>query len=381
MSETTETKCSPPLRIFRRMFPGKLTEAGYPRHGEVTPQSNTTLSAYNGSKIPQYGSISLPCRYSSSEWVNAEFYIADTEGPAILGLSNSRQLQLVTLHCAIDKDRCRPGDMDPVKSVQDLKDQYPDRFGALGQFPGTYHIVTDATVQPMIHAPRKCPIQMKDELQSALDKMTRDKVITKVTEPKDWVSRLAFSRKKDGSRRICLDPKDLNRAIKRCHHKTPTLEEITHKFTGATHFSTLDAKNGYWSVTLYSESSLLTTFNSPFWRYCFIRMPFGLIMSQDVFQQKMDMILESCPGTFGIADDVAVFGRREVEHDANLHNLMRVSREHGLVFNSKKCAIKTLQISFFGTIYDEKGVHPDPKKVEDIKMHPTPESATQLIFF
>ena len=80
----------------------------------------------------------------------------------------------------------------------------------------------------------------------------------------------------------------------------------------------------------------------------------------------MDMILESCPGTLGIADDVAVFGRSEAEHDANLHNLMRVSREHGLVFNSKKCAIKTPQISFFGTIYDEKGVHPDPTKVEGI---------------
>ena len=108
--------------------------------------------------------------------MNAEFYIADTDGPAILGLPNSRQLQLVTLHCAIDKDMCSTGDMDPVKSVQDLKEQYTDKFGALGQFPGTYHIVTDATVQPMIHAPRKCPIQMKDERQSALDKMTRDKV-------------------------------------------------------------------------------------------------------------------------------------------------------------------------------------------------------------
>ena len=69
-----------PLRIFRRMFPEKLTAEGYPSHGAVTPRSNTTLSAYNGSKIPQYGSITLPCRYSSSEWVNAEFYIADTDG-------------------------------------------------------------------------------------------------------------------------------------------------------------------------------------------------------------------------------------------------------------------------------------------------------------
>ena len=212
----------------------------------------------------------------------------------------------------------------------------------------TYHIVLDPNVQPTIHAPRKCPIQMKDEIKSELEKME------------------------------CLDPKDLNRAIKRCHHKTPTLEEITHQFTRSKFFSKLDAKNGYWSVTLDNESSLLTTFNSPFGRYYFLRMPFGLVMAQDVFQQKLDAILESCPGTLGIADNVAVFGRSEAEHDANLHNLMPVSCEHGLVFNSKKCAIKAPQISFFGTIYDVRGVHPDPKKVEDIQMIPTPESKTEL---
>ena len=219
---------------------------------------------------------------------------------------------------------------------------------------------------------------MKDELQAALKTMEQETVIKKVTRPTDWVSSLAYSRKKDGTLRICLDPKDLNRAIKRCHHKTPTLEEITHRFVGAKHLSKLDAKNGYWSVTLDEESSLLTTFNSPFGRYCFVRMPFGLVMSQDVFQQKMDMILESCPGTVGIADDVAVFGHTEAEHDAHLHNLMRVSREHGLVFNSKKCTIKAPHITFFGTLYDKDGAHPDPKKVEDIHKIPTPTNATEL---
>ena len=69
-------------------------------------------------------------------------------------------------------------------------------------------------------------------------------------------------------------------------------------------------------------------------------MPFGLVMSQDVFQQKMDQILEQCPGTIGIADDVAVFGQTEEEHEQNLHNLMQVAAKSGLVFNSKKCIIK-----------------------------------------
>jgi hypothetical protein len=131
-------------------------------------------------------------------------------------------------------------------------------------------------------------------------------------------------------------------------------------------------------VELEEESQLLTTFNSPFGRFCFQRMPIGLVMSQDVFQQKMDMILEKCPGTIGIADDVAVFGKNEKEHDENVHNLMQVAAAHGLIFNSKRCAIKLKSINFFGMVYSADGVKPDPKKVEDIKSLEAPKNATQL---
>ena len=173
-------------------------------------------------------------------------------------------------------------------------------------------------------------------------------VIKPVTEPTDWVSSVAYSQKSNGRWRVCLDPKDLNqavkrshhhtptsvcldpkdlnRAVKRSHHHTPTLDEITHQFKGSSVFSKLDARHGYWSVVLDEESSFLTTFNSPFGRFRFTRLPFGLCVSQDIFQQKMDCILEKCPGTVGIADDIAVHGTTEEEHDFNLHNLMLVAR-------------------------------------------------------
>ena len=173
--------------------------------------------------------------------------------------------------------------------------------------------------------------------------MTQEGIIWKVEQPNDWVNSLAYSRKSNGKLRICLDPKDLNWYIKCDHHHTPTLEEITHKLSGSTVFSKMDAKHGYWSVKLDEESQLLTTFNSPFGRFYFNRMPFGLKMSQDVFQHRMDMILERCPGTIGIADDVVVFG--------NLINLMKVAEEEGLVFNSSKCAIKQEKIVFFGMVF------------------------------
>ena len=162
-------------------------------------------------------------------------------------------------------------------------------------------------------------------------------VITKVSAPTDWVSSIVHSRKSNNKLRICLDPKDLNRAIKRPHYKTPTLHEITHQLAGSRVFSKLDARRGYWSVSLDEPPSYLTTFNSPFGRYRFERLQFGLNLSQDVFQKPMDHILERCPGTMGIADDVAVFGKDEKEHDANLHNLMKIAQQGGLVFNPDKC--------------------------------------------
>ena len=103
-------------------------------------------------------------------------------------------------------------------------------------------------------------------------------------EPTDWVSSLAYSRKANGKLRICLDPKDLNAAIKRDHYKTPTVEEITHKLAGSRKFTKLDGTSSYLCIILDYESSLLTTFNMPWGRYRFIRLPFGLACSQDIFQ-------------------------------------------------------------------------------------------------
>ncbi|XP_048257540.1 uncharacterized protein K02A2.6-like [Haliotis rufescens] len=361
-----------PLRIYQRMYPNTLDSNGKP-NANSTKQSSTILRAYNGTRIAQYGKISLPCTFNGHT-SQADFFISGEEGPAILGLPTCRQLRVVTLNCEIK-------DSPPKQKVdgkEDLIRSYPDRFQGIGQFKKECHITVDPSVPPMIHAPRRCPIHLKDEIKAELDEMEKIKVIAKVTEPTDWVSSLAYSRKASGKLRVCLDPKDLNTAIKRPHYKTPTLEEITHKFSGATVFSKLDARHGYWSVKLDEESSMLTTFNSPFGRYRFLRLPFGLNLSQDVFQKSMDMILEKCPGTVGIADDIAVFGKNKKEHDNNLINLMEAAQQSGLVFNPGKCEIKTDQIKFFGLVFDAEGVHADPDKVKAIREIGYPSDAKQL---
>ena len=92
----------------------------------------------------------------------------------------------------------------------------------------------------------------------------------------------------------------------------------------------------------------------------------------------MDGILENCPGTISIADDIGVFGSSEREHDENLHNLMLVAQTHGLVFNVGKCEIKRSNMKFFGLVFDAEGVHPDPQRIADIEEMKTPQNVTQL---
>ncbi len=203
-------------------------------------------------------------------------------------------------------------------------------------------------------------------------------VIKRVTEHTDWCSSLTYVTKKNGSLRICLDPFHLNQALKRCPTKIPTLEEINPEFAKAKFFSKLDAKAGYWSVHLHEDSQLLTTFRTPFGRYCWKRLPFGLSVSQDIFQQHMNEILEGLTGVVGITDDVCVSGETEAEHDKNLAQLMHRAKEKGLVFNSEKCMIKQKSIPFFGNLYTDKGINPDPAKLRDIRKMPTPQNKDEL---
>ena len=116
-----------------------------------------------------------------------------------------------------------------------------------------------------------------------------------------------------------------------------------------------------------------TTSNRHFGRYRLLRLPFGLNLSQEVFQERKDHILEQCPGTISIADDVGVFWRTEKEHNSNLHQLMRAAQKHGLVFNGDdKCKIKTSKLHFVGFVFDANGVHPDPAWIDDIRSMTNP---------
>ena len=132
---------------------------------------------------------------------------------------------------------------------------------------------------------------------------------------------------------------------------------------------------------LTEKSSLLTTFNTHLGRYRFLQVPFGLKMSQDIFQMRMDDIVVQCPGVLAIHDDVFIYGKNDKDHDANLVNLFNIAQKEGLVFNSAKCAIKQKSVTFFGGVFSAQGYSPDPGKIQGISDMPAPQTKQELQSF
>ena len=131
--------------------------------------------------------------------------------------------------------------------------------------PGVYAICLDPFVPPVQHARCKVLMEYREAIKKLLQDMVDQGIITPVTEPMGWVTSLIYPQKPDGSLHICLDPKDLNKEIIQEHYKASTLDEITHKLSGAKVFSKLGAKDGFWSIHTiilfnhlqYAQGSLL----------------------------------------------------------------------------------------------------------------------------
>ena len=222
------------------------------------------------------------------------------------------------------------------------------------------------------------PFGLQDKLKEEFDSMESKQIICKVTEPTSWVNSLVCVEKPNGKIRICLDPKALNDNIRRPHYPMRSIDAITAKLAGAKYFSVLDATKGYWSICLDQESSFLTTFNTPFGRYRYLRLPLGIRSSNDIFQRKVDEMLEGLLGVTSICDDILVFGRTRAEHDSNLEKVLQKSRDSGLRFNPDNIQIGCTQVRYYGHVISSEGLKVCPDKVTAILNMPTLANRAKL---
>ena len=141
-------------------------------------------------------------------------------------------------------------EMKLIQQIETLSDNILNRYAdGLGCITGvTHHIQLDPKHEPVIHPSRKVPVTIRSKVKKELQRMEKLKVIERVYEPTEWVNSMVTVIKTNGKLRICIDPHDLNKAIKREHYPMKTIEEIASWMPNATTFSVLDASSGFWQV-------------------------------------------------------------------------------------------------------------------------------------
>ena len=401
------------LERFKTLYPEKVGPDGKPRE-EFMKKDDALLSAYGGTNVHHHGIIDIPVEYNSFKFM-CPFYITNAKGDALLGLPTLEYLGIITINVVneveiadksekkkIDKPEKKktetaekekspeyispstPFDQRPsIQDKADLRKMYPECFDPSDKYwkDYQYDIKIDPDIEPKIHPPRRIPLELKSKFKAKLDEMVDRGILAKVNTPTKWVSSVLLRTKPNGDLRVCLDPTDLNKAIMRDHHPIPVVDDIIPELGNSDVFTKLDLKDGYWHVKLTEQSSFLTTFNTPFGRYRYLRMPFGLKMSQDVFQHKVEETYNSCAGTIGISDDITVHGKGESSHDHRLHEVMETTRRNNLCLNYEKVHVKKPSVKFFASIFSAEGMKADPDKIAAITALRPPETKTELKTF
>jgi hypothetical protein len=273
----------------------------------------------------------------------------------LLGIQQIRELGLLAIVDAVCNES-----FDPIGEFSEL-------FGGLGVMPETFRIELAEDTKPLrLFTPRSIPAGLRDKAKAELDSMLDQGVIQVVERPTEWCSGLTIAPKANGKIRMCVDLTMLNKGVAREIYPLPRVNEMLASLAEGNIFSKLDANSGFWQVKLDPESQPLTTFITPWGRFCFRRMPFGITSAPEFFQRSMEKILHGLPGVICLMDDVLVYGVNEKEHWARLRTVLQCISRSGMTLRKEKCEFGCREVKFLGHIISGVGVKPDPDKIKAI---------------
>ena len=201
-----------------------------------------------------------------------------------------------------------------------------------------------------LYTPRNVPIPLRKKVKEELSRMQTLGVISPIEEPTQWCAGMVVVPKPSGAVRICVDYRQLNESVLREVHPLPKVDATLAQLAGATIFSKVDANCGFWQIPLSEESQSLTTFITPFGRYAFNKLSFGISSAPEHFQRRMSRILAGQDGALCHMDDVLIFGHTQQEHDRRLHSVLSKIQKAGLTLNADKCEFNESEISFLGHV-------------------------------
>ena len=330
----------------------------YVKKEQVT-KTKTNLKMWNDTKQKPLGETRIEVfnpKTKTSHFIT--FVVVTNNLSCLLGLPTIKDMNFVTFNTEKYIGKIEIGEV----------------LGDLGQA----RLTVDTTKTPRQLPCRKIPFALQNKVKKEITSLVDRGILMPITEPTEWVSQMALAEKSNGDIRICIDPAPLNEALQREHYKLPTLDDVLHQFKDAKLFTKLDIKQAYWHVRLDEESSYLTTMITPFGRYRWMRLPFGLKVSSEIFQRKLTDALEGLKNTVNVADDIVIAGcgKDITEAQANLkrreQELDQRCQEKHIVLNDQKRVSEKTEIPFMGHLITSAGIKPDPEKISAIQNMPSP---------
>ncbi|KAK3745768.1 hypothetical protein QZH41_004924 [Actinostola sp. cb2023] len=264
------------------------------------------------------------CNQKPGKKYSLEFIVVKESLAPLIGARAAQHMQLIMVNAdkfvtaSNVKSVKETSEVKRLTTVEQLLEEYSDVLNRqLGTLPGKVHLEVDKDVKPVVTPVRRVPTALTAKLKTELDKYVELGVLAPIEERTPWVSSLVVATKKSGALRVCIDPREFNKALKRETYQLPILDKILPELAQAEVFLTVDLLSGFWHCVLDEESSILTTFATPYGRYRWRRLPFGLNVSSEIFQRNVNQALEGLEGVLDNTDDILIYGVRNTDDQAN----------------------------------------------------------------
>ncbi|GBG83511.1 hypothetical protein CBR_g37225 [Chara braunii] len=277
-------------------------------------------------------------------------------------------------------------DLEPVirDLIREYRDVFPPYFSYSGIPPmrGVEHsiqFVPDYRVHH--HARYRLSIPEATELKRQLEELLRLGFIKPSNSP--WGAPVLFARKADGTLRLCIDYRSLNRYTVKNSYPTPRADELFDRLAGNRFFTKINLRSGYHQIRVAAEDQPKTAFRSRFGHYEFTVMPFGLTNAPATFQTAMNDIFRDILEEYVLVylDDILVYSRTLEDHIRHLRDVLQRLRKHGFYAKLSKCRFAQRKVDFLGHHVSDQGLHMDDAKITAIAEWPIPTSAKQLRSF
>lgn len=324
-------------------------------------------------KITAVGSFSATLRVNGITYTETMYVVDQTK--ALLSRSACVRLGLITCIC----------DVDSISSPTDasvFRSEFPMLFQGLGKMKQEVGIELRSDCKPFaINTPRPVPYPLMSSVKQELEDMVAKGVVFPVSEPTDWCAPMVIALKANKKVRVCVDFTELNKVVRREVYPMSHVESSLAKLGNGSVFTVLDANSGFYQIPLSPQSKSLTTFLSPFGRFAFNRLPFGLSSSPELYCKIVSQVLDGLDGVICHMDDVCIWGKTSEEHDSRVRAVLRRMADAGMTLNVEKCKFSHSSIKFLGHVISTSGIRANPEAIQGIASFATPNCVKDVRSF